>query len=127
MEQEPDFTTLLVSASSLSSKTNRKQAYAWACKVVRDAMQQKGALMEGTLRNVIPLREGIDGMQLKVIFVDVPAELMSTVIQPAFEDTGVVQRMDAMSAAQQRRRAQQKLKMQPNVLLPSVTSLRCKN
>ena len=86
MEQTSDFSALIVTTGMLSAQTNRKQAYAWACKIVREAIMEHGSMMEGTLRNTIPLRESIDGMQIKLIFVDVPSEMMGTIIVPAFEN-----------------------------------------
>ena len=95
MEPSSDFSALVIATGMLSAQTNRRQAYAWACKIVRDAIMEHGALMEGTLRNAIPLRESIEGMQIKLIFVDVPSEMMHSVIIPAFEKAGAVQRLNA--------------------------------
>ena len=67
-----------------------------------------GAMMEGTLRNAIPFREGIEGMQIKLIFVDVPSELMKTIIVPAFEKIGAVQLVNSREEEEQRTRAKKK-------------------
>ena len=64
--------------------------------------------MEGTLRNAIPLRESIEGMQIKLIFVDVPSEMMRTIIVPAFEKAGAVQMINDKEEAEQRTRAKKK-------------------
>ena len=108
MEPTSDFSALIVATGMLNAQTNRKQAYAWACNIVRDGVMEHGALMEGTLRNAIPLRESIEGMQIKLIFVDVPSEMMRTIIVPAFEKSGVVQMINEKEEAEQRIRANKK-------------------
>ena len=108
MESSSDFSAMIIATGMLSAQTNRKQAYAWACKIVRDAIMEHGALMEGTLRNAIPLRESIEGMQIKLIFVDVPSEMMRTIIVPAFEKAGAVQMINDKEEAEQRTRAKKK-------------------
>ena len=65
-------------------------------------------MMEGTLRTAISLRESIEGMQIKLIFVGVPLEMMRTIIVPAFEKVDAVQQQDDAEQAEQRIRAKQK-------------------
>ena len=108
METPSDFSTLVIATGMLSAQTNRKQAYVWACKIVRDAIMEHGAMTEGTLRNAILLRESIEGMQVKFILVDVPSEMMRTIIVPAFEKAGAVQKLNDTEEAEQRIKAKQK-------------------
>ena len=108
MDPSSDFSAFVVTTGMLSAKTSRKEAYAWACKTVREAIMDHGAMMEGTLRNAIPFRESIEGMQIKLIFVDVPSELMKTIIVPAFEKTGAVQLVNSKEEEEQRTRAKRK-------------------
>ena len=67
-----------------------------------------GTTMEGNFRRAIPINENIDGMQIKLLFQDVPPETMTTVIIPAFEKTGSVHRHNAEEAEEQRLRARKK-------------------
>ena len=64
---------------------SRKDAHTWALKVVRKAIIEKGALWEGDLRLTTPMRSTVSGMQYKLQFTNVPEQLMTEVIIPAFQ------------------------------------------
>ena len=106
--ESPQFATLIVTATMLNEQTDRRKAYAWACKIVRDALSANGALPEGSLRTVIPLRENLEGMQVKLIFADVSSSTMRDTMIPAFEKVGTVQQPAEQDEAAARIRAKQK-------------------
>ena len=64
---------------------SHKDAYSWMNKVIRKAVNEKGALWEGDLQKVIPMRQTISGMEYKVQFEDVPEALIQDVILPVLQ------------------------------------------
>ena len=95
-DQDDSTCVLIVSTTSQfadSEWVTRKEAYTWAMKTARKATLEAGALWEGDLLKVVPMRATVAGLRVKLIFVGVSESLMSSVIIPAFQQTGQVRRM----------------------------------
>ena len=93
-DQDEGSCILMVTVSGQFAEwVSRKEAYIWALRIVRKATQDAGAMWEGDLRTVVPLRATIAGLKLKLIFVGVSESLMSSVLIPAFEKEGQVKRL----------------------------------
>ena len=64
---------------------SRQQAYDWAKGLIRDICQSAGANFDGQLKAAIPLKSVITGFLYKLVFQDVPEELICSTVIPGME------------------------------------------
>ena len=86
---------------------SRPEAYEWATAIVRHICQSSGATWQGQLKAAIPLKSVINGFLFKIILIDVPEDMIQSVLIPGLEQRQcTVKRMEHRMAEADRKLAQ---------------------
>ena len=85
---DPVTSTVMVTTPNIGNSPTRSKAFTWACKLLRQGSSELGVIMEGKLVQVIPIRECVQGFELKLVFHDIPESTMQELILPTLEKEG---------------------------------------
>ena len=85
---DPVTSTVMVTTPNIGNSPTRSKAFTWACKLLRQGSSELGVIMEGKLVQVIPIRECVQGFELKLVFHDMPESTMQELILPTLEKEG---------------------------------------
>ena len=85
---DPVTSTVMVTTANIGNSPTRSKAFTWACKLLRQGSSELGVIMEGKLVQVIPIRECVQGFELKLVFHDIPESTMQELILPTLEKEG---------------------------------------
>ena len=80
--------SVIVTTANIGNSPTRAKAFSYACKLLRQGSSELGVMVEGKLVTVIPIRECVQGFELKLVFHDVPESTMQELILPTFEKEG---------------------------------------
>jgi hypothetical protein len=75
-------------------RVRQSDAFTWATVMLRKIITQADAKWEGTLDTVIPLTEQVDGFLYKMVFEDMPEDLLHNVIIPGMRVMACTARME---------------------------------
>ena len=115
--------TLVVPNDDNDTWVTRSQAKAWVQNVIRDMLSKVSKQWKGHLKAVIPYSSKIDGQPYKIIFQNVPEELMEAVVIPALRAQGELKVLSAEESERKKmmRTASQNLQMQNRKVLGDQT------
>ena len=85
---DPVTSTVMVTTPNIGNSPTRSKAFTWACKLLRQGSSELGVIMDGKLVQVIPIRECVQGFEVKLVFHDMPESTMQELILPTFEKEG---------------------------------------
>lgn len=89
-EDEQHSVTLMVTRLDCTETwVGRTEAYDWATAIVRHTCQSSGATWKGELKTVIPVKSVVNGFVFKFILIDVPEDIVQSVLRPGLENKGV--------------------------------------
>ena len=85
---------------------DRNDAFTWATVLIRDICQCTNTVWKGELKTVVPWKASINGFIYKFILVDVPDEVIDSVLTPELRKRECsVKRLDAREANAGRKQA----------------------
>ena len=89
---------------------DRNEAFTWGTTLIRDICQCTNTVWKGDLKTVVPWRASINGFIYKFILVDVPDEVIDSVLTPEHRKRECsVKRLDAREANVGRKQAQARI------------------
>ena len=71
-----------------ASWVDRNDAFHWGTGLVRDICQSTDTVWKGELKTVVPCKASINGFIYKFILVDVPDEVIDSVLTPELRKKG---------------------------------------
>jgi hypothetical protein len=104
LEESNPVALLVTKLGHNQPKVKRSDALTWGMAMIREIMSESEAKWEGNLKAVIPLTEQVEGFLYKMIFHDVPEELLRSVVIPGMQLMGCNARFEPRAVTAMHRR-----------------------